>query len=293
MFHLRLAAVWIAAAVLCFGVGTADAIDYVYDFDSGRVNGAASPGIDLPGQDGWYEYNEGYEWQAKVRNDLAGYAGVDGLAACAPMEPGPPTYTGAASRMNDENFGYSIPAATEFSIEFNALITNSGCWTLFGLAHDVSGNGHVATGDSGPHGETSFRFGYTQINGGHWGIRKANGGDWVTSTDAPSLYDAVWRIVLDVDPAVNDGDGAGSMSVQRLSGENPDTVLTPVASMQDVSLGLSGYVGGGPEEWDAIFIDFARGSAMDNLKITAVPEPGTGLLLLLGLAGFGLFLRRR
>ena len=281
MFHLRVATVWIAAAVLCFGVGTAAATDYVYDYDNGRVVPGLLTTSLTAGQDNWVMWID--LGRSATVTDYSGpppvyTAGIEGLAVTRGGDDAFDT------RVNNADWGYSIPAGTEFRVEYNTVVTGHSFRSVnFALAVD-----DVAAG-AGIHNNNEIGF---QIGcDSSWFIREANFGSQVNSSMIAPVAGEVYRVVLDVNPTANSGDGLGSLSVQLLSGAGGD--LTPVADLQGIQLGLLGMHDPDPSHWDGIFTRVGYSCIMDHLTVSAVPEPGMGLLLILGLTGFGLFLRRR
>ncbi len=223
--------------------------EVVYDFDNGNVVGSPYPGTALGGQDGWVIITN----SQTARNDLGTWNGFSGNCNYT-------TSDSQASRLNDQFFQYKI-VGSHITLEYRARISSSNGCTI-ALGGDANGDGKIA-GD-----EVGFQFGYHQNTSVGWYVRQAAFGGNVSSGVTVGAT-SIWRIVLDVDLAANSGDGAGTLSVQRLSDNhgNPDVgPLTTVVENADLKISRMNAAVQDPATWNGIYTRI-YGASEDNLTI--------------------------
>lgn len=217
----------------------------VYDFDNGNVTGEPDPGIPLAGQDGWVLRLDPLS-SVSVRNDmdLPGFSGNWAAGTGAPQ----------ISRINDASFDFGI-VGDHIILE---LISRSDA--VLALGSDANGDGDLLDSP-----EVSFQF---SVGASSNYIREAAFGN-VYPFSLPSSGQ-MWRAVIEVDLAANNGDGAGTISVQRLSdnaGNPVDDTLTNVLSNVNLKISRMDDAVESPEKWDAMFVRLGNNSGVDNLTI--------------------------
>lgn len=234
----------------------------VYDFEAPAVNGSAFPGTTLHGQDNWATSVGG-----NTQTVRTGDSGIDGTA----MGFGSGGDSQIA-RQNDANFSFNIPDGSKFLFEFDARIGTTRSMEV-GLV-DAGNIARIVVGGPG-----SF------ID--EWRLR-APGGDTTSADLFPTVGSDYFHLLLKVDLAANGGDGAAWLFVADLNGDNGPELLTAVAGMQNINLGLGAIDG---SDLTGLYFRANGGGGVDNISITfAVPAPAA---MPAGLAMIALIAARR
>lgn len=187
---------------------------------------------------------------------------------------------------NVRNFGSSFFSGTETTaiIQFSAQPGG----VHMALAADGNNNGSI--GDT--NGELSPLFGF-DTSSNFFISPKAAGGQFasaITSTRitanngvSAGLASDWYQVRLVID--FNANTGAGSGSLFYLNTTNGDTTFTAVSGLQNINLGLNFMTAGAnPAAWNAIYLRANGGGFIDNLSVTAIPEPATVGIVLGGFA---------
>jgi hypothetical protein len=173
-------------------------------------------------------------------------------------------------------------AAPVYSDNFDSDVqgTNVGVagWTLTGGTVDV-----VPVG-------TDFHF-LSAANGNYVDLDGSSNQAGTLTKTLTGLADGEYALTFEL--AGNQRDGGVEATTVTISGALAPTVITP-ARNDDSFFTVIGYATGGTLSFS--FHDASTdnvGSLLDNVSVTAVPEPGSLSLMLAGIAALGFAARRR
>ncbi|NWK55235.1 PEP-CTERM sorting domain-containing protein [Verrucomicrobiaceae bacterium N1E253] len=233
------------------------ATTYTYDFESLNGSGFLSTnnyGTLLNGQDGWIN-ESGASTSLRVRSGDASFGGNNSLLANS---------TSTSTRQNNAGFSYLIADSSSFTLSIDVRAGTSR-FSRFGLTDSFN--------------KLLFGFGVT---GGQWSFTDLNG----TTTSGTSVGSASTykNLLASVDLAANGGNGAISISLADIGSESG----TAIAGLQNINMNL-GTING--SDMTGLYASMGGFGGMDNISITAVPEPSSATLL--GLSGLALILRRK
>jgi hypothetical protein len=244
-----------------------------YDFNS--LTGSDTPPFtNLDGQDNWT--SNGFifdvpipEWYVGVTETL----GFDGTPALRFQRVGP-GYGADASRLNDSSFSipdYGVVGGGFFQADFCI-----GYWgNFFAMAYDGNTDGKIRK-------TSPDEIGPQLVVGSHANVQiRVISADGVTTTtslaDANGATGGDWiRLRLVMDFTANGGHGLGSVYYQNLSAG--DTMLQPLAGLQDINLGLdlNATDGSNPALWNAMWLHMEGATnQLDNIVLARnTPPPG-------------------
>lgn len=259
----------LALSALCF-LPCRDARAVIYDFNSYSLG-------DLNGQSGWG--SEGF-------NDASGIQIADGSFNSTRF-----------SLFSDAGAGRGASAWNQTA--FSALNGSETVTLQFDFRAGTTQSNYVGVGWDNGSGKVTLnsaanQHGFEITAGLNGGIGTFLNGSSL-GTDAGGFTDGGWYTIrVTMDLGFNGGAGRFSVGSKVANASSFD----PVTGLQNVGLGLDalGLSASDPDLWNTLWFHNEGGFAgMDNLLITAVPEPAPIALLAGGVIAMGMviFKRRR
>ncbi len=252
----------IVVSLMCCGPVSAE---YIYDFNGLTANGA------LHGQDGWAKDGGNTstvrdEATAKASFPIAdqpNWTGFSGNVVNGVSDVG-------HYRLNDGNWSFSIPSSAP-EVRFSYTIFTRGS-----AAGNVGNMAGLYMGD-----QQLFRLG-VKWDENKWRFRDRDNDDtFAVGTGDATLTDSHQSYIL---TAVLDFTTDPTKVYADMWVENLTAGTAAVEVMSDIDLGLVGDELD-PSNWDKLFLRLKTSGAIDDMTVTAIPEPSTLALLATGLIG--------
>jgi hypothetical protein len=265
------AAAKIAGMVTTGLLATLPARAVTFDFDSGYTAGS-----DLNGQSVWSANPGGIQVSSGGLNGSQ-YAGYGTVAS-------------TATAWAVGQFG-GLTGSETVVLQYNFYVGNSPGVTA-GLGWDNS-TGHLDV-NADPLSQWGLGLRTSDSGSGNVTLQlSVNGG---SGTSAAYAFDtATWGTVrMTLNLSANSGQGSASVFIKSASASS----FFQVAGLQNIGLSLnqSGMDGSNPKRWNTVWLSESgpstAGPSAGLDSIIAVPEPGSWALVLTGLTGFVLVVRR-